>query len=246
MSVLLLLMGCASIAYGVMLMRRRSGTFFYTVWCALGVALLATAWAVRAGVWNAMPTTLKHVVTVLLVALIGVLACVNGFIFSQFNASAEPDLDYLIVLGAQIYRGGRPSPVLRHRLEATLAYLRDNPRTLCIVSGGQGPDEPFPEARGMAAYLTRRGVSPDRIIQESNSTNTVQNIAFSLELIGSMDRRIGIVTNNFHVFRATRLARKAGAQHVEGIAAYSTLWNLPNNLLRESFAVIKDFVVGNL
>lgn len=50
MSVLLLLMGCASIAYGVMLMRRRSGTFFYTVWCALGVALLATAWAVRAGV----------------------------------------------------------------------------------------------------------------------------------------------------------------------------------------------------
>ena len=98
----------------------------------------------------------------------------------------------------------------------------------------------------MAAYLTRRGVSPDRIIQESNSTNTVQNIVFSLELIGSVDRRIGIVTNNFHVFRATRLARKAGAQHVEGIAAYSTLWNLPNNLLRESFAVIKDFAVGNL
>ena len=181
MSVLLLLMGCASIAYGVMLMRRRSGTFFYTVWCALGAALLATAWAVHAGVWDAMPTTLKHVVTVLLVALIGVLACVNGFIFSQFNASAEPDLDYLIVLGAQIYRGGRPSPVLRHRLDATLAYLRDNPRTLCIVSGGQGPDEPFPEARGMAAYLTRRGVSPDRIIQESNSTNTVQNIVFSLQ-----------------------------------------------------------------
>ena len=136
--------------------------------------------------------------------------------------------------------------MLRHRLDATLAYLRDNPRTLCIVSGGQGPDEPFPEARGMAAYLTRRGVSPDRIIQESNSTNTVQNIVFSLELIGSMDRRIGIVTNNFHVFRATRLARKAGAQHVEGIAAYSTLWNLPNNLLREDFAVIKDYLVGNL
>ena len=117
---------------------------------------------------------------------------------------------------------------------------------MCVVSGGQGPDEPFPEAQGMAAYLVQHGVAPERIMQESRSTNTVQNIAFSLELIGSTNYRIGIVTNNFHVFRALRLARKAGIQQVSGIAAYSTLWNLPNNLLREILAIIKGFVLGNL
>ena len=246
MSVVLALLGCLTIGYGITLKRHRSGTFFYIVWGALGVALVAAAWAVHVGVWDAMPSMLKLAIIVTLVALLCVLVVVGSFIFSQFNASAEPDLDYLIVLGAQICRGGRPSRVLRYRLDAALAYLRDNPTTMCVVSGGQGPDEPFPEAQGMAAYLVQHGVAPERIMQESRSTNTVQNIAFSLELIGSTNYRIGIVTNNFHVFRALRLARKAGIQQVSGIAAYSTLWNLPNNLLREILAIIKGFVLGNL
>jgi uncharacterized SAM-binding protein YcdF (DUF218 family) len=117
---------------------------------------------------------------------------------------------------------------------------------MCVVSGGQGPDEPFPEAQGMAAYLVQHGVAPERIMQESRSTNTVQNIAFSLELIGSTNYRIGIVTNNFHVFRAVRTARKAGLRNACGIAGYSTPWYLPNNLLREAMGVVKDFLVGNI
>ncbi|MDO5119344.1 MAG: YdcF family protein [Coriobacteriales bacterium] len=246
MSVALVLTGCLFIAYGIMLKRRRSGTFFYTVWCALGTCLLVAAGAVHAGIWETLPAALKLVIAIVLVTLFCVLVFVNALIFSQFGASGEPDLDYLIVLGAQIYSGGRPSPVLRYRLDAASTYLHDNPRTLCIVSGGQGRDEPFPEAQGMAAYLVSQGISPSRIMQESSSTNTVQNMSYSFKLIGSMSPRVGIVTNNFHVFRAMRLARRIGAQHISGIAAYSTLWNLPNNLLRESFAIIKNFMVGNL
>ena len=58
--------------------------------------------------------------------------------------------------------------------------------------------------------------------------------------------RVGIVTNDFHVFRATGIARKAGIRHVFGIAAYSVPWYQPNNMLREGLGILKDYAVGNL
>ena len=58
--------------------------------------------------------------------------------------------------------------------------------------------------------------------------------------------RVGIVTNDFHVYRALCVARKAGLANCCGIAAYSTPSFLPNNLLRESLGIVKDFVAGNI
>ena len=87
MSVVLALLGCLTIGYGITLKRHRSGTFFYIVWGALGVALVAAAWAVHVGVWDAMPSMLKIAIIVTLVALLCVLVVVGSFIFSQFNAS---------------------------------------------------------------------------------------------------------------------------------------------------------------
>ena len=57
---------------------------------------------------------------------------------------------------------------------------------------------------------------------------------------------MGIVTNDFHVYRAVHIARKAGLAHACGIAGYSTPLYLPNNLLRESLGLAKDFAVGNI
>ena len=53
------------------------------------------------------------------------------------------------------------------------------------------------------------------------------------------------MTNNFHVFRAVKIARKQGYQ-AEGLAADSVLWMAPNNLLREFLGVLKDYAVGNM
>ena len=57
---------------------------------------------------------------------------------------------------------------------------------------------------------------------------------------------MGIVTNNFHIFRSVRIAQKHGYRHVWGIAAPSTEFHLLNNMLRESFGITKDFLEGNL
>ena len=54
---------------------------------------------------------------------------------------------------------------------------------------------------------------------------------------------VGIITNDFHLFRAKQIARKYGLDNVCGIAAKSTPVYLPNNMLREFLAEIKFFAV---
>ena len=49
-----------------------------------------------------------------------------------------------LVLGAQVHKT-RPSLVLQYRLDKAIDYLESNPNTICIVSGGKGANEPFPE-----------------------------------------------------------------------------------------------------
>ena len=57
---------------------------------------------------------------------------------------------------------------------------------------------------------------------------------------------LGGYGNNFHIFRATHLAESAGYAEVYGLAARSHIGYLPNNMLREFFGIMKDFLVGNL
>ena len=101
---------------------------------------------------------------------------------------AGPDnLDYLIVLGAQVYKNG-PSPVLKFRLDKAYEYLSANPETRCIVTGGQGSNEPFTEASCMADYLVKRGIDSGRIILEDKSTTTAQNLTNSNEYRWNFDQ----------------------------------------------------------
>lgn len=146
-------------------------------------------------------------------------------------------LDYIIVLGAQVRKDG-PSPVLKYRLDKAVEYLNENPDTVCIVSGGQGSNEPWSEAEGMARYLQEKGIDTARILTEDQSQTTGQNITNSKKLMKE-GASVGIVTNNFHVFRALQIAKKYGLSDVCGIAADSTPKYLPNNMLREFFAEMK-------
>ena len=134
---------------------------------------------------------------------------------------------------------------MKYRLDKAFDYLEKHPTTVCVVSGGQGDNEPTSEALGMKEYLVNKGIAEERIILEDLSRNTYQNIIFSEKLIDK-EKKVAIVTNNFHLFRAMAIAKKAGYKNVYGIAAHSSPLYLPNNMLREFIGVLKDFVFGNL
>lgn len=231
------------------------GSDFYFIWAVLGAAFTAYGLLTKTGFLKQhIPVLLRRGFAVCFLLGMILLLIVEGLIVSGFFAKGEKNLDYIVVLGAQVKKDG-PSKVLRMRLDKAYEYLTENEETVAVVSGGQGSNEPETEAACMRRYLEERGINPKRIISEDKSMNTTQNLTFSKKLIEEHMRQggrkpgsesVGVVTNNFHVFRGVSIAKKLGYENAKGIAAVSYLPMQPNNMLREFFGVMKDYLFGNM
>lgn len=243
--ILCMLLSLLCAAYGASVASIKSGSNFYMIWYAAAVLFLLLAVCHKFSLWSRVNHTLRSIVLGLVLAALAVFVGIEGMIARPFFKPAEPNLDYVIVLGAQVRTDG-PSVVLLKRLEKAESYLKENPNTICIVTGGRGSNEPTTEAQAMAAWLVNAGIDESRILREDRAVNTVQNIRYSMEFIPDHEARVGILTNSFHVFRGVAIARKQGLVNASGVAAKSYPFYLPNNMLREFFGVLKDFAMGNL
>lgn len=245
--VFLTVIGLLCIAYCIaILLSGAAGTWFFLIWGAMGIACVLLALILNSRkIMAALPGWVKKTFMALVFAGLALFVAVEGMILSQYGADAAPGADYCLILGAQ-WKSTGPSEALRRRLDRAVSYLNESPDTVVIVSGGQGGNEPIPEAVGMKEYLMNAGIAEERILTEPLSKNTHENLVFSGKLIDTANSRVVIVTNNFHVFRALQIAKKQGYGSVEGLAAGSVASFLPNNLLREFVGVLKDFLLGNM
>lgn len=235
-----ILLALLCLVYGIVVGTVGSGTWFFVVWLGLAVVFALFAIAVKMNLWVRLPGIIRKIFLAVICLGLAFFVVVEGCIISKFHEKGQADLDYIIVLGAQVHENG-PSVVLKYRLDRAIAYLEENAGTFCIVSGGQGYNEPFPEAEGMAAYLKEHGVSSERILLETESQTTSQNISNSMAYLQE-DASVGIVTNDFHMFRALQTAKSQGLQKVCGISAGSVKRYLMNNMLREFFGEIKFLI----
>lgn len=235
---------CLIYCIGVVL-TKAAGTRFFLIWIVIAAGFGALGFGIRHRIWELLPFPVRAAALVILAAGVLLFGFVEGLILSRFSDTGKEGLTCIVVLGAQMKDNG-PSLVLQKRLDRACAYLLENPDTVCIVSGGQGSNEPVTEARGMKDYLMKKGVGEERILMEENSANTQQNLAFSKKLLSDQEEPIGIVTSNFHVYRSLQLAKKQGYSDPVGLAADSGVYFLPNNMLREFFGVVKDWLVGNM
>ena len=243
--VIYLILAVFCLFYGLSIMALRSGSRFFLVWIAMGAGFLGLFLCACFGVWGSLPAPVKTGFLAVTVLCAAAAAAAEVLVAGGFREKGEPDLDVIVVLGAQVWPDG-PSVSLKYRLDTALRYLEENERTVCIVSGGQGSNEPCTEAEEMSRYLTQHGIAPERILMEDRSENTVENIRFSMMLLDLKQSRTGIVTNNFHVYRSVAIARKQGLEQVCGIAAPSSAFYLPNNMFREAFGIVKDILRGNM
>lgn len=133
-------------------------------------------------------------------------------LMNSYEKTEPPENTNIIVLGAQIFSEDHVSISMRGRLEKAQAYLEENEAAIAFVTGGQGSTEPIPEALAEKKWLEKAGVDPERIIMEDKSSNTRQNISNTLEIAEKLDiePEYGIVTQNFHMFRALKLAEEMG------------------------------------
>ncbi len=235
-------MSVLAFLYGICVLLIRSGTFTCVLWFGLAALFGLAAFSEKTHLLHRIPTPARITLHVVIACALLIFVCVEGLILSGFNATQKDHLDYVIVLGAQVRADG-PSRVLQYRLDRALEYLEENPETICIVSGGQGPNELVTEADGMERYLMEKKLNAERILKENQSETTPENLRNSMQLFDADKASVGIVTNNFHMYRSLHLAKKSGVRDVCGIPAKSAPLYLPNNMLREFFGVLRDVIL---
>ncbi len=152
---------------------------------------------------------------------------------------------YCIILGCRV-EASHPSLALRYRIDTAAEYLLEHPETIAIASGGQGDDEPISEARCIRDELVARGIAAERILIEERSASTKENILYSMEYIPDPSEPVVIVTSDYHVYRGTGIARKSGLTNVSGLGANPGPVMALHYYVREAFAIVKDYLVGNL
>ena len=96
--------------------------------------------------------------------------------------------------------------------------------------------ESITEAQAMCNYLVEHGIGRERLILEEKSTSTTENLKFSLGMIG-LNHSVGIVTNNFHVFRGTAIGKKCGCREIYPIPSRYRSWRLLIYIPREILAI---------
>ena len=178
------------------------------------------------------------------------------YILSSGNKKAPAsNVDYLILLGARV-NGTVPSRALMNRIMTAYHYLKTNPSTKAVLTGGQGPGECITEAQCIKQELLKLGIEESRLLIENQSTSTEENIAYAKKLIIKKHNpkteihkeeenkfikqlTILIVTNDFHTLRGTRLAKKQGFTKVESLGAASSTIMKPHYYVREILSWIK-------
>lgn len=215
---------------------------FLGVLACLGLLTLSRLGRGRRG-WKLLLRTVQAGLAVLLVCLSAAEVWVIRT--GREDDSAFP-ADAVIVLGAGV-NGTTPSMALQTRIDAAERYLKANPDIPAVLSGGQGSGEDISEARAMYDALTARGIAPERLILEEQSANTRQNLQNSLALLpDSYHKTVAIVTNDFHMARVRLLLSTSGPGRVVQVPAKLPWWLSANYYLRESFALINDWVVRPL
>ena len=187
------------------------------------------------------------VFTVLLTLGFLVVAVTESLVIRASFGSRDPTCDYVIVLGCLV-KGHGPSASLQDRIDATYDYLTAHPQAIAILSGGKGEDEPVTEAQCMFDSLVARGIDPERLWLEEQATSTWTNLQYSLALLeertGSRPRRVGILSSEYHLFRASLQARDQGLDPVLIPAKTSVLPQALNHFLREVAGVWHYILLG--
>lgn len=155
---------------------------------------------------------------------------------------ADGTNDYAIVLGAKVKQDSL-SLSLRYRLDAALAYANENPHVTLILSGGQGADEPMSEAEAMRRFLTDNGIEESRLILEDASTSTYENLLYSKKLLPSDVDSITIISSDFHLARAQKIAGSLDLKS-DVVAAKTPKVVEAKSVFRERLALVKTVIVG--
>ncbi len=165
------------------------------------------------------------------------------------ESKTPQNADAIIVLGAQAYYpAGRWNPCLVARVERGVELLQAGFAPRLVLSGGVDQEDGAVEAKVMQEIAISFGALPEQTLLEPRSTSTAENLRFSSALLSS--KKVLIVSDPFHLARASALARKLGLQATVVGAPKSPCWSrfglFSRFALREPLAMIENWLRGDL
>lgn len=169
----------------------------------------------RRSVASAMPerpprSRARRIVLLVLATIVtGWLASAMLVLWFATEDRAAP-ADAIVVLGAAQYRG-RPSPVLRRRLDHAIALYQRGIAPRLVLTGGIAEGDTASEAAVSRTYAMRRGVPDSAILLENAGRTTHQSIRAVASLLDARELTSAVVVSDgFHLFRAWTSARHHG------------------------------------
>ena len=184
--------------------------------------------------------------------IIGVLAVVGIIIVLGINLfvknsvkdkivdenSLDKNYDAILVLGAGL-RNGKPSPVLKDRLDMAYKLYEDGYSEKIIVSGDHGKKY-YDEVNVMKNYLLDKGVDSNNIFMDHAGFSTYDSVYRAKEIF--LANKIIIVTQQFHLYRSLYIAKQL---KLDAVGVSATLRDYSGSVkfeIREILARDKDFV----
>ena len=215
--------------------------------CLIGIILFYTFLPLVGMRFPVFARYAGRIFTAVLLAGLLVVGTTEAIIIRKSFGDPKEQVDHVIVLGAKVNAHG-PSVSLWDRIYGAYAYALAHPDTVLVLSGGQGSDEPVTEAECMYRELVDLGLDPRQLRMEDKATSTWENLKFSLDLIedetGTRPVKIGVLSSEYHLFRASLFARACEVEFV-GIPARTSRWGQRiNHFMREVAGVWHYLILG--
>jgi len=129
---------------------------------------------------------------------------------NQSSRDEAQKADVIVVLGAAEY-SGRPSPVLRARLDHALDLYLHQLAPRILTTGGSGGDPVFTEGGVGRDYLIAKGVPGEVIIVEGEGDSTAETVLAVAEIMRRMGMHSAIlVSDGYHIFRSKKILQGEG------------------------------------
>lgn len=243
---ILLFLGILSFIYFIGLCTKVYFSYFVIIYPAFSLLVITYALLEikqKENLLSRLSSWLRRTIIIITLLCSSLFIIVEGVLIYQSYQSNTKSSDYVIVLGAKV-NGTSPSRSLKYRLEATIEYYRLHPTATIIVSGGQGAGEEVSEASVMKTYLIEHGIAENKIIEESKSTSTYENLIFSKDIIDTVTNNtytVTIVTNGFHTYRALYIANSLGLQ-ASTYSAKEDGYSTTHYYIREFFGLLKEMI----
>jgi uncharacterized SAM-binding protein YcdF (DUF218 family) len=171
---------------------------------------------------------------------VAALAYVYYEVSRQAGRDEAREADAIVVLGAAQYNG-RPSPVLKARLDHALELYDRRLSSRIIATGGHGLGAKFSEGEVSRQYLSEHGVPAEFITVETTGQSTMQSVAVVGEIMDRMRLKSCIVvSDDYHMHRAKKMLEELGLT-VYGSprdAVPADEWTRRKRFLRESLSYL--------